>query len=56
MRLEEERLQEEERRERAAITIQAYWKGYLERKKLKKKLKKAKKAAKKAKKDAKKKK
>lgn len=56
LRLEEERLQEEERRERAAITIQAYWKGYLERKKLKKKLKKAKKAAKKAKKDAKKKK
>ena len=56
LRLEEERLQEQERRERAAITIQAYWKGYQERKRLKKKMKKAKKAAKKAKKDAKKKK
>ena len=38
-----------ERRERAAITIQAYWKGYLERKKLRKKMRKAKKAASKGK-------
>ncbi|KAF0302365.1 Dynein regulatory complex protein 9 [Amphibalanus amphitrite] len=56
LREEEERLQEEARRVHAATVIQAYWKGYAERKKFKKKLKKAKKAAKKAKKDAKKKK